>query len=126
MKCRLALGATDTDYSARSFRCVSFAATFPVRIRCQRRSCPALGHDLFLAVPSTAASRGVVDFERSVVISSDVIAGVAQDASSNCFAPSTSFASPSSGSRSSSAMDPRRASAARRFGWPARRIRFGC
>ena len=37
-----------------------------------------------------AAPRGVVGIERSVVISSDGLGGVAQDASSRLFAPSTS------------------------------------
>ena len=51
-------------------------------------------------------SRGVVDFGRSVVIVSDSIGGVRQDASSRLLPPSTSLVGPSSGARSSSAMEP--------------------
>ncbi len=59
-----------------------------------------------LAMVGTVVSRGVVDFGRSVVIVSDSIGGVRQDASSRLLPPSTSLVGPSSGARSSRAMEP--------------------
>ena len=53
-----------------------------------------------------AVPLGVVDFERSVVIRSDGVGGVGQDASSRLFAPSTSLVRSSSVTRSSSAIEP--------------------
>jgi hypothetical protein len=60
-------------------------------------------------IPSShlpAAPRGVVRIERAVVIRSDDVGGVSQDASSRLYAPCTFLVEPSSAVRSSRAVEP--------------------
>jgi adenine-specific DNA-methyltransferase len=77
---------------------------YPICIDPQSRAIVAVGEPL--PPDASAVPRGVVDFERSVVIRSDRVGGVGQDASSRFLPPSTSLVGSSSGVRSRRPIEP--------------------